>query len=141
VQTYKKVLFLLLFACITGINNSCHRKVLPTNYPMKPGFFPITIPFKEYRLKRDHNFKDPFLTRADRKNVSRYEKNKQLELKKQEQGRKEHLARQNPKVRERMKKSFEESEKSRGRKSFWERLMFWKKEKTGGKKTISKTPI
>jgi hypothetical protein len=131
VQTYKKVLLLLLITCFTGINQSCHKKVLPTTYPNKPGIFPITFPFKQYRLKKKMNHEQTKLSLIEKKTNRIAEKNKHEALKDQEKGRKKHIKKQSPEVQKRMKKSLEESEKLRHRKTIWDRLMFWKKkEKT-----------
>jgi hypothetical protein len=134
VQTYKKVLLFLLIITFFGINEGCHKKIIPTTYPSKPGFFPITIPFKAYRLKRKQNKEKNKLSKIEKKKNEESEKNKREELKSQERDRKEFIKHQTPKVQERMKKSFEESEKTRHHKTFWEKLMFWKKEKSREKK-------
>ena len=126
-QSYKKVLLLLLILCLAGINEGCHKKVRPTTYPNKPGIFPITIPKKEYRLKRNHNYENKKLSRIKRKINRKSERAKRDALKDQEAGRKRHINNQTPKVQERMKRSFEESEKTRKRRTFWDRLMFWKR--------------
>ena len=122
-QSYKKVLLLLLIICFAGINAGCHRKVLPTTYPNKPGLFPITIPKKEYRMKR----RFIKLNSIERKLNRKSERAKRDALKAQAAGRVRHISQQAPNVQERMKKSFEESERTRKRKTFWERLMFWKR--------------
>jgi hypothetical protein len=127
VQTYKKVLFFLLITCFTGFNQGCQKKIYPTNYPIKPGFFPIVQPFKEYRLDRNYRYDKSLLSKTDKKKRRLDRRNKQIVLKEQEKGRKEHLKKQSPEVQERMKKSFEESEKTRGRKTLWERLKSWLK--------------
>jgi hypothetical protein len=134
VQTYKKVLLLLLITCFTGVNQSCHKKVLPTTYPNKPGIFPITIPRKEYRLKKKQNHEQTKLSRIERRTNRKAEKSKREALKGQEEGRKAHIKKQSPEVQKRMKKSFEESEKLRRHKTIWERLMFWKKKESKEKK-------
>jgi len=134
VQSYKKVFLLLLIISFAWINEGCHRKVLPTNYPNKPGLFPITIHKKEYRLKRKNSNTNKKLNRVERKRNKKSEKAKRDALKAQERGRERHINQQTPKVQERMKKSLEESENTRRRETFWERLMFWKKSKNKEKK-------
>lgn len=52
VQIYKKVLLYIMFTFFLGVFDGCQRNTIPSTYPNKPGFFPITIPYKEYRLKR-----------------------------------------------------------------------------------------
>ena len=101
----------------------------PTNYPYKPGLFPITIPFKEYRLKRVPIDKQKETNRAERRIKRKAIKNKRDELNSQKIARKKHISQQTPKVQERMKKSFIESEKTRKRKTLWERILLWKKKK------------
>ena len=133
-QTYKKLLFIILATGLIGINEGCHKKVLPTTYPNKPGIFPITITHKEYRLKRSSSNEPKKLSRVERKANKQAERREREALKAQERGRKKHIKNQNPKVQERMKKSFEESEKTRIHKTIWERLMFWKKAKSKEKK-------
>ena len=133
-QTYKKLLLIILTTCLIGINEGCHKKVLPTTYPNKPGIFPITITHKEYRLKRSSSNGQKKLSRIERKANKRAEQSKREALKDQERGREKHFKNQNPKVQERMKKSFEESERTRIHKTIWERLMFWKKAKSKEKK-------
>lgn len=133
-QTYKKVLLLLLTLSFLGINESCSKKNLPTTYPNKPGLFPITIPFKAYRLKRKQNRESNTLSRIEKKKNKKAAKENRKALKAQERDRKEFINKQSPEVQKRMKKSFEESEKTRHRKTFWERLLFWKKPKSKEKK-------
>jgi hypothetical protein len=133
-QTYKKLLLIVLATCIVSINESCHKKVLPTTYPNKPGIFPIIITHKEYRLKKRSSNDQTQRSRIERKKNRQAKRNKREELKSQEKERKEHINRQAPNVQERMKKSFEESETIRGHKTSWERLMFWKKTKNKEKK-------
>ena len=133
-QTYKKVLLLLLIISFTTINEGCHKKIYPTSYPDKPGIFPITFPKKEYRFRRNHNYENKKLNRIEKKINRKSERAKRDALKSQEEGRKQHINRQAPKVQERMKKSLEQSEKTRTRKSFWERLLFWKRPKSKEKK-------
>ncbi len=129
-QTYKKLLLIILTTCLIGINEGCHKKVLPTTYPNKPGIFPITITHKEYRLKRSSSNEPKKLSRVERKANKQAEQSKREALKDQERGREKHIKNQNPKVQERMKKSFEESEKTRRHKTIWGKLMFWKKAKS-----------
>lgn len=133
VQIYKKVLLLLLIICLSGINQGCHKKVLPTTYPNKPGIFPLTWPFKEYRLKREPNNGDAHLSKAEKKLNKKSEREKRKALKEQKRGRKEHIKRQTPEVQKRMKESFKESERLRKRKTFWDKLKFWEKHKKKSK--------
>lgn len=134
VQTYKILLRLLLICGIVLSGTSCQKKIYPTSYPNKPGFFPITIPFKEYRLHKRSFESQNRLNRDERRIKRKADRNKRLELKDQKAARKKHINQQNPKVQERMKKSFEESEQTRRKKSFWDRLMFWKRGKSKEKR-------
>ena len=118
VQTYKKVLLLLLIICITGINQSCNKNAIPKNYPMKPGFFPITRTFREYRLKNSKftcSHENTIKTKEDKENW----KNVNSE---QNSARVAHLKRQTNEVRKRMKNSLKESEKIRGKKTVYQQL-------------------
>jgi len=130
VQIYKKVLLFLLIICLSGINQGCHKKALPTNYPNKPGIFPITIPFKEYRLKRKLFRESSKLSKIEKKQNKKSERAKKQALKDQEKGRKEHIKKQTPDVQKRMKESLVESERLRHKETFWDRIMFWKRKKT-----------
>ena len=117
-QTYKKVLLLLLIICFAGINQSCNKHTIPKNYPMKPGFFPITITFKEYRLK---NAKFT----CSNENVIKTKEEKESWKKvhsEQNQARLAHVKKQTDEVRKRMKKSLKESYNARGGKSIWKQF-------------------
>jgi hypothetical protein len=119
-QTYKKVLLFILITCFTGLNYSCNREVAATTYPPRKGIIHFHFSFKEFREKRK-------LRKIQKKQNQLAEKNKKEALKAQEEGRKKHIKRQTPEVQERMKKSLEESEKTRKRKTFWEKLKDWVK--------------
>lgn len=130
VQTYKNLLRLLLICSIVLSSTGCHKKVYPTSHPNKPGVFPITIPFKEYRLHKKSFERQNRLNRDEQRIKRKADRNKRIELKDQKAARKKHINQQNPKVQERMKNSFTESELTRKKKSFWDRLIFWKRGKS-----------
>jgi hypothetical protein len=132
VQIYKKVLLLLLLTCFLGFNLGCQKKVLPTSYPNKPGFFPITTTFKEYRLHRKP-VTSCTPSRIDNKKNDDSEKAKKELLNYQKKGREEHIKRQTHDVKKRMKESLAESEKLRKRKTFWDKVMIWIKGKIKSK--------
>jgi len=92
---------------------------------MKPGKFLFQRTFKEYRFERNRNYDHSLLSKEDKSQQKQFKMNTQAVLKDQEKGREWHIKNQQPEVRERMKKSFEESEKTRGRKNLWERLKSW----------------
>lgn len=127
-QIYKKVLLLLLIACFLGFSQGCQKKSLPISYPNKPGFFPITRTFKEYRLHRK-----PVTSctsrKLDKKENKEAEKARKDALNNQKKGREEHIKRQTPDVQKRMKESLIESEKLRKRKTVCDKVMIWIKSK------------
>jgi len=126
VQTYKKVLLLLLITCFTGINEGCHKKIFPLFHRKKIEQYSPSKQFNPYDIKKTEDTRKSNLSRIEKKKNREAERNERKDLKAQEKGRKDHINRQSPAVQERMKKSFEESEKLRKRKTIWERLMFWK---------------
>jgi len=129
--------------------NGCQMKTIPTTFPNRPGFFPITIPQKEYRLKRVRIKENTSFRKIDTKRNKEIqnnnkqilkeqnknaielplneesEKDKKQILKEQARGRKEHFKMQTPDVQKRMKESQKESEKLRHKRSLWDRLKFW----------------
>lgn len=130
-QTYKKVLLILLIICLSGINHGCHKKVLPTTYPNKPGFS-YTRTYKEYRLRRTN-----INSCSNKKKDKNIEKAKRDELRYQEEGRKKHVRNQTPDVQKRMKESFEKSERLRKKETIWDKIFFWRDRKQ--KKRVSHT--
>lgn len=134
VQTYKKVLLLLLILCFGIINEGCHSKLLHPFRHNKSGLQPTSEHFKAFDIKKSEKPEKKEVNRAERKINRKAEKNKRDELKAQEMARKKHISQQTPEVQERMKKSFAQSEQTRKRKTFWERLMFWKKPKSKERK-------
>ena len=129
--------------------NGCQMKTIPTTFPNRPGFFPISIPFKEYRLKKVRIKENTDFKKLDQKknkesqNSSKQiiknqnsnafelplneesEKDKKQILKEHARGRKKHFKMQTPDVQKRMKESKIESEKLRHKRSIWDRLQFW----------------
>ncbi|MHC1702537.1 MAG: hypothetical protein AB9846_01395 [Tenuifilaceae bacterium] len=124
-------------------------KTIPTTFPNRPGFFPISIPNKEYRLKRVRIKENTHFSNSDKKKNKESqnnnkqilkkqnknaielplneesEKDKKQILKEQARGRKKHFEMQKPEVQKRMKESKIESEKLRQKRSIWDRLKFW----------------
>jgi hypothetical protein len=133
-QTYKKVLLLLAIIGVTVLNEGCNKKLFHPFRRDKSGLQPTSEHFRSFQVKKSETPKKKSLNRAERKINRTAEKNKRDELKGQEGARKKHIHQQTPKVQERMKKSLAESEQTRKRKTFWERLMFWKRGKNKEKR-------
>lgn len=133
-QTYKKVLLILLISCFTGIFVGCNSKIFHPFRRDKSGLQPTHENFRSYDVKKTETTEKKRLNRVERKINKNQDRKRREDLKGQEEGRKRHISYQTPKVQERMKKSFEESERTRKRKTFWQKLMFWKKEKSKEKR-------
>jgi len=115
-------------------NEGCHKKVFPLFHRKGLEQYSPSKQFYPYDVKKTESTKKKKLSRVEKKINKKLERNKRKELETQEIGRKEHIKKQSPKVQERMKKSLEESNKLRRHKTFWEKLLFWKKYKSNEKK-------
>lgn len=133
-QIYKKVLVISLITCFTGLNVGCNSKLLHPFRHDKSGLQPTHENLNSYNVKKSETPEKKKLNKAERKVNKLAEKNRREELKGQEEARKRHISHQSPKVQERMKKSLEESEQTRKHKTFWEKLMFWKRGKSNEKR-------
>ncbi|RPH32497.1 MAG: hypothetical protein EHM93_09070 [Bacteroidales bacterium] len=134
VQTYKKVLLLIAIIGVTILNEGCNKIFFHPFRRDKSGLQPTSEHFRSFQVKKSETPKKKPLNSAERRINRKAEKNKREELKGQEAARKRHISNQTPKVQERMKKSFVESEQTRKRKTFWERLMFWNRGKSKEKR-------
>lgn len=133
-QIYKKVLLFLLITSFTVINEGCNKKIFHIFHRHRLEQYSPSKQFKPYEIKKTEDTKKRPLSRIEKKKNRESERNKRKTLQEQENGRKEHIKKQSPIVQERMKKSLEESEKLRRHKTFWEKLLFWKKDKNKEKK-------
>jgi hypothetical protein len=134
VQTYKKVLLLFMIFSFALTNASCNKGLLTLFHNNRVDQYSASKQFKPYHIGKPESTQKKRLNRIERKQNRKAQKAKRQALKAQEQGRKEHINKQKPDVQVRMKRSFEESEKTRKHKTFWERLMFWKGIKSKEKK-------
>ncbi len=133
-QIYKKVLLFLIITSFMATNEGCHKKVFPLFRRKSLEQYSPSKQFYPYDVKKTESTKKKNLSRVEKKINRKLEMNKRKELKAQEIGRKEHIKKQNPLVQEKMKKSFEESKKLRKHKTFWDKLLFWAKDKSKEKK-------
>jgi len=133
-QTYKKVLLSITIICCTFIFSGCHKKLFPIFHRNRIEQYSSSKQFQPYNISKSETPKKKTLNRIERKQNRKAERAKRQALRAQEKGRKEHIKKQTPKVQARMKKSLEESEKTRKRESFWQRIKSWIKHKQKEKK-------
>jgi len=133
-QTYKKVLLFITIICCTFIFSGCHKKLFPIFHRNRIEQYSSSKQFQPYNISKSETPKKKTLNRIERKQNRKAERAKHQSLRAQEKGRKEHIKKQTPKVQARMKKSFEESEKTRKRESFLQRIKSWIKHKQKEKK-------
>lgn len=117
--------FLIIVLIVIGIINVSGCSSQTSIATSKPGFSLARI-FKENRIKRQRNRESKRLTQLEKKKNSDSEKAKKEALKAQERGRQRHFENQTPDVQKRMKESRAESDKLKRKKTFWQRLLFWK---------------
>jgi len=133
-QTYKKLFLIILIICNTLLFSGCHRKLFPIFHRNRVEQFSTSKQFRPYNISKSENPNKKVLNRQERKLNRKAERAKREGLKAQEKGRREHVKRQTPKVQERMKRSLNESEKTRTRRTLWQRLKSWVKFKKKEKK-------
>ncbi|NOU16552.1 MAG: hypothetical protein HOO91_03215 [Bacteroidales bacterium] len=126
-QIYKKVLLFLLITSFMVTNEGCHKKNFPLFHRKRLEQYSPSKQFHPYDVKKTENTKKRTLNRIEKKRNRKSERNKRKALKAQEIGRQEHIKKQSPEIQERMKKSLEESKKLRRHKTFWGKIMFWRK--------------
>lgn len=127
-QTYKNGLAILLVLLFANIND-CNSQSIFHPFRKKRDFFSTSEHFKSFKLDRTPVNEQKPLSRIERKQNRKAAKAKKEALKAQERDRLAHIKKQTPEVQERMKKSREQSEMTRKRKTFWDKLMFWKNKK------------
>lgn len=133
-QIYKKVLLFLLITSFMVTTEGCHKNIFPLFHHKKLEQYSPTRQFRPYNVNKTENTKKKPLSRIEKRVNKKSERNKRKALKAQEIGRRKHIKKQSSEVQERMKKSLEESNKLRRHKTFWEKLLFWKKYKSNEKK-------
>ncbi|NVO11605.1 MAG: hypothetical protein HXX16_16705 [Bacteroidales bacterium] len=127
-QIYKKVLLFLLITSFMVINEGCNKNIFHIFHRHKLEQYNPSRQFKPYDINKTEDTKKRSLSRIEKKKNRESERNKRKTLKEQKTGREEHIKKQSPEVQERMRKSLEESKKLRRHKTFWNKIMFWRKD-------------
>lgn len=132
-QIYKKVFTLLLIVSIAVPFESCRKQVAPTPVQGVPGLSKRDYKRKERERRRLAAQGAKETERLNRKANRNLERARGGALKERERLKQEHIKRQTPEAQKRMQESQREAdnwnEGNRRKKSFWERVLFWKKKK------------
>lgn len=109
-------------------NSSCGKKIYPSGLEGNLVGNQKEFSRNERKRKREARRANRKTARLERKANSSIKKQKKKSLTAQKRMQREHINKQTPEVQERMKQNQKDDRKrNKPNKTFWQRLMFWKK--------------